>query len=113
MKSHFKLLHSSVKIYETLTNNKFPRNVCFAIIAGDHGIFYCSSTQRNGNIEWNVTFCGPKERWFSCDLKIKGKKEELTYSFRHNLNIYTLALSTADLKAAGLKDKYAVLEISA
>lgn len=111
IRSHFKLLHSSVKIYETL-RNKFPKNTNFAIISSEYGIFYCVSSQTNGNIEWNVTFCGPKERWFSCDLKIKGKKEELSYSFRRNVHIYTLTLSQADLKASGVKDKYAVLEIS-
>lgn len=111
IRSHFKLLHSSVKVYDSL-KNKFPKNSSFAIVSSEHGIFYCASSQANGCIEWNVTFCGPKERWFSCDLRIKGKKEELTYSFRRNVNTYTLTLSQADLKAAGVKDKHAVLEIS-
>lgn len=111
LKSHFKLLHSSVKIYETL-RNKFTKNITFAIISNEYGIFYCTSLQNNGNIEWNVKFCGPEERRFSCDLKIKGKKDEVAYSFRRNVNVYSLILSQADLKAAGLKDKYAVLQIS-
>lgn len=111
IKSHFKLLHSSVKIYETL-RSKFPKNTSFVVISSEYGIFYCVSSVVSGSIEWSVTFCGPKERWFSCDLKIKGKKEEVTYSFRRNVNVYTLSLSQADLKTAGVKDKYAVLEIS-
>lgn len=111
IKSHFKLLHSSVKVYDTL-RCKFPKNVSFVVISSEYGIFYCSSNVANGDIVWNVTFCGPKERWFSCDLKIKGKKEEVTYSFKRNINIYTLSLSQNDLKAIGVKDKYAVLEIS-
>lgn len=110
IKTHFKLLHSSIKVYETL-RNKFPRNTSFAIISSEYGIFYCTSAQVNGNIEWNVTFCGPNDRWFSCNLKIKGKREDLTYSFKRNVNIYSLTLSHADLKTAGIKDKYAVLEI--
>lgn len=112
MRSHFKLLHSSVKVYETL-RCKFPKNASFVVISREYGIFYCvSSVVMGGGIEWNVTFCGPKERWFSCDLKIKGKKEEVTYSFRRNANVYSVCLAQADLKAAGVKDKHAVLEIS-
>lgn len=111
LKSHFKMLHASLKVYETL-RVKFVKNSSFVIISSEYGIFYCVSAQTNGWIEWSVTFCGPKERWFSCDLKIKGKKDELSFSFSRHVNVYSLVLSQAYLKASGVKDKYAVLEIS-
>lgn len=110
--THFKVLHSSVKMHEGLVN-KFPRNTTFSIVNRDVGVFYCCSQLTNRGIQWNVDFCGPKERWFSCELRIKSKKAEVSYPLIRKTakNRYGLTLTLGDLKATGLKDKYATLYI--
>lgn len=112
IKSHSKLLHSSVKSYEYL-KNKFPKNTSFLIMNRDIGVFYCISKENGDTIEWSVKFCGPKERCFACVLKFKRKKE-VSYILNRNFsdNSYQLILNTNDLKAFGVKDKDGVLLIS-
>lgn len=112
IKSHFKLLHSSVRSYEYL-KNKFPKNTSFLIMNRDIGVFYCASKENGDTIEWSVTFCGPKERWFECVLKFK-RKREFSRTLKRNFsdNSYQLILNSSDLKAHGVKDKDGVLIIS-
>lgn len=112
IKSHLKLLHSSVKSYEYL-KNKFPKNTSFLILNRDVGVFYCISREKGDTIEWSVTYCGPKERWFACVLKFK-RKREVSYILKRNFNenSYQLILNTNDLKSFGVKDKDAVLIVS-
>lgn len=113
IRTHFKLLHSSVKVHENLTN-KFARNSTFAIISRLVGIFYCCCEMKNNRILWSASYCGPPDLWFSCELKFKGKKSDMSYFLQRNsrANIYKLSLDLNSLKSLGIKDKYATLTVS-
>ncbi|KAK5650771.1 hypothetical protein RI129_001800 [Pyrocoelia pectoralis] len=112
--THFRIVHPSTKIYDTMSGIHFRKGSNF-IIMNRLGVFYCTSSATDFHIEWKVIYCGPKERFFSCDVKITGKKpnQQLKHYFlKRDDNVYKWRVKWDELKNSNVKEKYATLNIS-
>ncbi|KAF5275839.1 hypothetical protein FQR65_LT04077 [Abscondita terminalis] len=99
IETHFRMAHPSTKIYQTMSGIHFRKGSNF-IILNNLGVFYCKSSATDIYIKWEVIYCGPKERLFSCEVKVSGKKQNQPpkrYFLRKVENVYS------DMKMLKLK----------
>ncbi|XP_031334599.1 uncharacterized protein LOC116164544 [Photinus pyralis] len=112
--THFRIVHPSTKIYDTMSGVYFRKGSNF-IILNNLGVFYCTTSATDFYIEWKVVYCGPKERFFSCEVKITGKKSNQLlkhYFLKRDDNVYKWRVTWDELKSYHAKEKYATLNIS-
>ncbi|KAK4881635.1 hypothetical protein RN001_004954 [Aquatica leii] len=111
--THFRIAHPSTKIYETMSGIRFHKGSNF-IILNNLGVFYCMSSATDIYITWEVIYCGPKERFFSCKVAVSGKKQNHPtkhYYLIRKENIYRWCVTWDELKNANVKEKYAMLYV--
>ncbi|XP_018328787.1 uncharacterized protein LOC108739398 isoform X2 [Agrilus planipennis] len=114
IRSHFRIAHPSLKVYESGDSYPFPNGSDFVVIDLNNGVFHCTASMFNSIMDWKVVFCGSTDRQFSCEVKVFGKRStnHQIYFLEREENVYRMTVSQETLRSTGVKEKYARLYIT-
>lgn len=114
IRSHYRIAHPSTKIYDRMIEIPIPKGSNFLII-NSSGVFYCTSRATETYVEWKVIFSGPKERCFSCEVRVTGKKQfnyPKRYFLKRSDNVFKRTVPFDELRFSNVKEKYSMLFVS-